>query len=167
MIVIGGGNSAAEIAIDLVGHSQVYLITRDKLEFFSKTNNLCHIRGISESLLLELIRMELIRYISDSQIHKLDKHVLYYNDDHLETQAIICATGYRPVLSHLRSLKITTEAASKFPRVCETGESPNTPDMFFGGPLGYHGPGSLFIHGFIKNVAPTIKAIKSRLQQKN
>jgi putative flavoprotein involved in K+ transport len=67
VIVIGGGNSAAETALALCGEAQTYLFTRNKLKFFSKTKNLCHIRGISESLLLEMIQMELIRYLPDSK----------------------------------------------------------------------------------------------------
>jgi thioredoxin reductase len=164
VIVIGGGNSAAELAIDLVGHSQVYLVTRGELEFFSKTTNLCHIRGISESLLLELIAMELIRYIPNADIKRVEENHLYFNDEYLETQHIIFATGYRPVLSHLGSLQVKIHEKSEFPVVGKYGAARGIKNFYFGGPLGYNGLSSLFIHGFIRSIPPTIAEIKKTLR---
>ena len=165
VIIIGGGNSAAELAIDLVGYSQVYLITRNELQFFSKTKNLCHIRGISESLLLELIAMELIRYIPNADIKSLKENQLFFNDQSLEAQHIICATGYRPVLSHLAGLSPITHKITKFPMVDKNGAAQGIKNLFFAGPLGYNGLGSLFIHGFIRNIPGTINEIKYSLQK--
>jgi thioredoxin reductase len=165
VVIIGGGNSGAELAIDLVGYSQVYLVTRGKLEFFSKTKNLCDIRGISESLLLELIAMELIRFIPNADIKRLEGNKLYYNQNSLETQHIICATGYRPVVSHLDNLKINVHKKTKFPIVENTGVAEGVENLYFAGPLGYNGLRSLFIHGFIRNIPATIADIKLRIEQ--
>ncbi len=124
VLVIGGGNSGAEIAIDLVGFSQVFLMTRGELQFFSKTKNLCHIRGISESFLKELISMELIRYIPNAQIRRVDGDQIYYNDEVLKVDAIICATGYRPTISHLRTLNLSIDKKTKFPLTDTNGRLP-------------------------------------------
>ncbi len=164
VIIIGGGNSAAELAIDLAGYSQVYLITRGELEFFSKTTNLCHIRGISESLLLELISMELIRYIPNADIKRIEGNYLYFNDEYLEAQFIISATGYRPVLAHIDPLRIKIHEKTKFPMVDRFGAAKGIKNFYFGGPLGYNGLSSQFIHGFIRSIPPTVAEIKKILQ---
>jgi thioredoxin reductase len=91
VIIIGSGNSAAETAILLAGHAQVYLLSRHSLKFFSKTKNLCNIRGISESYLLELINMEIIRHISNAKIKKVDGNLVHLDNRIIETQHIICA----------------------------------------------------------------------------
>lgn len=166
VFVIGGGNSAAEIALDLLGHSQIYLVTRGELQFFSQTKNLCHIRGISESLLKEMIAMELIHYIPKVEIRKMEDNVIFINDDSYETHHVIAATGYRPVISHLSDLKLKYDQRSKFPLINETGEAKGARKFYLGGPLGYSGLRSLFIHGFIRDIPVTIQAIKDQLQRK-
>jgi putative flavoprotein involved in K+ transport len=166
VLVIGAGNSGAEIAIDLVGFSQVFLMTRRPMQFFSKTKNLCHIRGISESYLLELIAMELIRYIPDAQIKRVDGDVVHYNDTNLKVDAIICATGYRASIDHLGDLPLGIHAKTKFPLTTENGAAEGIDDFYFGGPLLYRRLGSLFIHGFIKYAEDTIDAIEKRLKQR-
>lgn len=163
VIIVGGGNSAAEIAIELAGNSQVYLITRDNLKFFSKTKNLCHIRGISESLLLELISMELIRYISKTNIKKIEKNIIYLDNECLEADEIIFATGYRPVLELIKNNRISINNHNQFPIVQKNGESSDITNLFFGGPLAYQRLSSLFIHGFTKNITLSIAEIKKRL----
>ncbi len=165
VIIIGGGNSAAELAIELVGYSQVYLITRGELKFFSDTKNLCHIRGISESLLLELISMELIRYIPNANIKRIEGNTLFFNEESLETQYVICATGYRPVLSHINLPGLEIHKRTKFPLVDKFGAVQGVKNLFFGGPLGYNGLSSLFIHGFIRTIPATIDEIRQRLQE--
>src|SRR3990172_3310656 len=60
VLVIGGGNSAAEIAIELAGTAGVTLCTRSPMRYFSETGDLEHIRGSSESTLKECIRFKII-----------------------------------------------------------------------------------------------------------
>jgi thioredoxin reductase len=164
VLIVGGGNSAAEIAIDLVGHSQVFLMTRDKLQFFSKTKNLCHIRGISESFLMELISMELIRYIPEARISHVEGDTVYFNDEKLDVNAIICATGYRAAISHLHGLDLKIDPRTKFPQTRDDGVSEGVDNLYFGGPLLYRRLGSLFIHGFIKFVGETLASIERKLR---
>jgi thioredoxin reductase (NADPH) len=166
VVIIGAGNSAAETAIALAGYAQVYLITRSELKFFSKTKNLCHIRGISESMLLELIQMEMIRHIAGANIQKLENNILHLQDRSIEIQSIICATGYRPVLNILRKFNIAIDPDTKFPVIEPWGEAKGIKNLFFGGPLAYTGMGSLFIHGFIKTVPVIIQEIRNRIQKK-
>ncbi len=165
VIIIGSGNSAAETAIKLAGYAQVYLLTRHPMEFFSKTKNLCDIRGISESYLLELIAMEIIRHIPLALIRSIEGDILYLEDKTLKTQAIICATGYHADLRALGSMKIPTDQQTSFPKIKIHGESSTVSDLFFTGPLAYSRVTSLLIHGFIKVIPQTIQEIVKRLEK--
>ncbi len=162
VIIIGSGNSAAEIAIKLAGYSQIYLLTRNKLEFFSKTKNLCDIRGISESYLLELMAMEIIRHIPYVQIRSVEGDRVHLEDKSIKAQAIICATGYHADLRVLGNMKIETDQRTSFPKIKIHGESSTISDLFFTGPLAYSRLTSLLIHGFIKVIPETINGIIDR-----
>jgi cation diffusion facilitator CzcD-associated flavoprotein CzcO len=163
VIIIGSGNSAAETAILLAGQAQVYLLSRQKLKFFSKTKNLCNIRGISESYLLELIGMEIIRHIPDAKINKVDGNLIYLKNKIIEAQHIICATGYNADLNPLGGTKLRVHQRTGFPHIKQTGESESIENLYFAGPLAYIKNSSLLIHGFIKLVPFTVEAISKKL----
>jgi len=166
VVIIGSGNSAAEAAIILAGYAQVYLLSRQDLKFFSKTKNLCNIRGISESFLLELINMEIIRHIPNAKIIKVEGNLIHLEDKVIETQHIICATGYHADLSALSNLELSVNKTTRFPLIEKSGESKTIDNLFFAGPLAYTKISSLLIHGFIKMVPKTIEAIsKKRVRQ--
>jgi thioredoxin reductase (NADPH) len=163
VVIIGSGNSAAETAIILAGHAQVYLLSRNKLKFFSKTKNLCNIRGISESFLLELIDMEIIRHISNAKIIKVEGNLVYLSNRTIEAQSIICATGYHADLSTLDNASLEVDKKTRFPFIKNTGESASVDNLFFAGPLAYTKISSLLIHGFIKLVPKTINEVSKRM----
>ena len=166
VVIIGGGNSAAEIALSLASYAQVFLLTKNELKFFSKTKNLCHIRGVSESLLKELINMGIIRYIPNIRIEKIKGNQIYLNNKIIETSHIICATGYSPVLDLVYPLKITVNQ-KKYPKIKSNGESSEIKNIFFIGPLSCIKDSNLFIHGFIKTIPVTLSVIKQRLKHKS
>jgi len=163
VVIIGSGNSAAETAIILAGHAQVYLLSRNKLKFFSKTKNLCNIRGISESFLLELIDMEIIRHISNAKIKKVAGNVVYLENKTIEAQNIICATGYHADLSALGKIALDVDKKTRFPFITKTGESASVKNLFFAGPLAFTRLSSLLIHGFIRMVPKTITELSKRM----
>ena len=163
VVIIGSGNSAAETAIILAGHAQVYLLSRGNLKFFSKTHNLCDIRGISESFLLELINMEVIRYIPHVKIKKVEGNLIYLNNKTIEAHSIICATGYRADLKSLGESDLNVDKKTSFPIIKNNGESTSVSNLFFAGPLAYVQISSLLIHGFIKMVPKTINEVSKRL----
>jgi putative flavoprotein involved in K+ transport len=163
VVIIGSGNSAAETAISLAGYSQVYLLSRSELQFFSQTKNLCHIRGISESYLKELIKMEIIRHISGDKIIKVEGDTLHFEKHSLAAQAIICATGYNADLNSLNEINIEIDKKTKFPHIIPSGESKSIENLYFAGPLAYRHISSLLIHGFIKLIPDTIDDISKRL----
>lgn len=163
VLVIGAGNSAAEIVNNLAGRAMVYMASRGELEFFSQTQNLKNIRGISESYLKELITMELVRYYSYHQLQRVEANRAYFKDRMLEVDKIIFATGYRPLLKMLHSLELRTNKYS-CPEITFGGESIQYPGLFFAGPLAFSTPSSVVIHGFIKNVGNTIDHIAQRIK---
>ena len=164
VVIVGGGNSAAEIAIELVGYSQVYLLTRNDLMFFSQSKNLCHIRGVSESYLVELINMELIRHKAKTKIEKVDNEFIKLsNGDEMEFNHVIFATGYRPKLDMFNIEQLKNEPENKYPKLKPFGESAIVDNLFFGGPLAQTKLANTFIHGFTKTIPDTMREIKRRL----
>jgi thioredoxin reductase (NADPH) len=162
VVIIGSGNSAAETAIILAGYAQVYLLSRHKLKFFSKTQNLCNIRGISESFLLELIKMQIIRHIPNAKIIKVEGNSVHLEEKVIETNHIICATGYHADLSALNNVPLDVDKSTRFPYIKKSGESKSIENLFFAGPLAYTRISSLLIHGFIKMVPKTIDTISKK-----
>ncbi|MHB2148613.1 NAD(P)/FAD-dependent oxidoreductase [Calditrichota bacterium LG25] len=164
ILVVGGGNSAAETAIDLVGYSLVYLVTRDELQFFSDTRKLYHIRGVYESYLKELISMEIIRYKAYQKITHVDQNVVYFKNWQLEVDKVIFATGYHGDLKVLKNFKIGVNKKN-YPDVTESGESIQYPRLFFIGPLFFLGFSTNVIHGFVKQIPKSLDKIEQLLRE--
>jgi len=163
IVIIGSGNSAAETAISLAGYSQVYLLSRGDLRFFSQTKNLCHIRGISESYLKELISMQIIRHMAGRKIIKVEGKTIHFENDSLDAHTIICATGYNADLNPIDNLNIDIDHKTKFPNIKESGESKTIENLYFAGPLAYRRISSLLLHGFIRFIPTTIESISKKL----
>ena len=88
---------------------------------------------------------------------------IYLNDNIIETQHIICATGYHADLSALGDIDIDVDKSTRFPHIKMTGESETVDNLFFAGPLAYTKISSLLIHGFIKMVPKTMEEVSKRL----
>ncbi len=165
IVVVGGGNSAAEIAIELAGYSIVHLVTRSELKYFSQTDKLYHIRGIYESYLKELIRVELIRYHPFREIERIENKTVFSSRGPLEADKIIFATGYRAHIGLLHNFNIRVDEKG-WPEVTEYGESRQYPNLYFGGPLSYQRLSSNFIHGFVRQTEKTIREIANKVLAK-
>jgi putative flavoprotein involved in K+ transport len=163
VLVVGAGNSAAEIAIDLTSTAMVFLVSRKDLKYFADTQKLYHIRGISESYLKELIKMELIRYRAYQEIQKIDGNTIYFKDWKLDVHKIIFATGYHGNIGILKNFKLSVNK-SNYPEVNMSGESIQYPNLFFAGPLSYQNTSSIVLHGFMKSVLGTINRITEKLK---
>lgn len=161
--VVGAGNSAAEIAIDLTSCAMVYLVTRKDLQYFSDTQKLYHIRGISESYLKELIKMEIIRYRPHQDIQSIDGNSIFFKNWKLDVNNIIFATGYQAYIQVLKNFKLRVNKTN-YPEVSMTGESIQYPNLFFVGPLSFQSTSSLVIHGFIKQIPATLNRIAEKLK---
>ena len=110
--------------------------------------------------------MEIIRFVSQANITEVDGNVIHLKNRKIETNVIICATGYRPVLDLLKAFEIEVNQETKFPLIKNTGESAQIRNLFFCGPLAYRGLRNLFIHGFIKMIPGTLSVIQKRLRSR-
>ena len=163
VLVVGAGNSAAEIAVELSGYSMVYLASRDRLKFFSETNRLYHIRGIYESYLRELIRMEIIRLLEQKEITQLKENRVFFGAEQLRVDKIIFATGYRP--DHSIFHKLRTDRNKKF-SLFKTADSSAAgfQGLYFAGANIAQPKSVVTIHSFIKYIPGLIEEIYYKLQ---
>lgn len=147
--IYGGGNSAAEIAIDLAGWADVSLVHRGELQFALDSRDLDHIRGPSESLLKEYIKLNLIRHYPNSIIKSFSRGKVKFRNKELSADAVISATGYRPNIDFLFKGNLDVKMKPDgCPAVTLRLESVSEPGLFFTGPLTNVYPDSQFIRGF-------------------
>jgi len=147
VLVVGGGNSAAEIAIALAGTADVTLCTRGPMRYFSETEDLEDIRGSSESVLKELIRFAIIHLREDDPAVSIrDRRVKFLSGAESDFDRIICATGYRPAWLPVEGGAVSTRPDG-FPVISPSGES-SVPGLYFCGSLARFHRRCAFIHGF-------------------
>ena len=146
-LVIGGGNSAAELCIELAGTARTTMVTRGPLRYFSESGELDHIRGTSESVLKELFRFGILSLReADPVVSLTDGTAAFASGERESFDWIVCATGYRP-----RWIPVeggTVDVGEKgYPRISPVGES-SVPGLYFCGSLAMFHPRCAFIHGF-------------------
>ena len=162
VLVIGGGNSAAELCIELAGTACPTMCTRGPLRYFSESGELDHIRGSSESVLKELFRFGILSLREADPVVSLSGGTAEFASGARETfDWIVCATGYRP-----RWIPVdggTVDVGEKgYPRISAVGES-SVPGLYFCGSLAMFHPRCAFIHGFRNYVEKVFWDIADRL----
>jgi len=162
VLVVGGGNSAAEIAIELAGTATVSMCTRGPVRYFSETGDLEHIRGSSESVLKELFRFGIIRMREDDPVVSVaHRRVRYRNGDEHEYDWILCATGYRPKCIPLEGGDLRVDPGG-YPAISAVGET-TVPGLYACGSLARFNRRCAFIHGFRNYVEKVFWDIADRL----
>jgi thioredoxin reductase len=148
IIVVGGGNSAAELAIGLAGTaSSVTLCSRNPLSYFSVTGELHDIRGTSESILKELIKFRIIKVReADPPAAVVDGTVRFASGESEAFDYMVCATGYRPAWLPVEGGAVQADPGG-YPLISATGES-TVPGLYFVGSLARFHRRCAFIHGF-------------------
>lgn len=148
MLVVGGGNSAAELVVGLAGTAaSVTLCTRYPLSYFSVSGQLDDIRGSSESLLKELIKFRIVRVReADPPVAADGGTVRFAGGDEETFDCVLCATGYRPGWLPIEGGGASA-GADGFPLISATGES-SVPGLYFIGSLARFHRRCAFIHGF-------------------
>ncbi len=162
VLVIGGGNSAAEICIELAGTADVTMCTWHPLRYFSTSGVLEDIRGSSESVLKELIRFRIVALRESDPVVELSGGTVRFQGGAEETfDRIVCATGFHP-----RWLSVEGGTVEKredgFPRISAVGES-TVPGLYFCGSLAKFHRRCAFIHGFRNYVEKVFWDIADRL----
>ncbi len=162
VLIIGGGNSAAEIAIELAGTARVTLCTRRPIRYFSETGELEHIRGSSEGVLKELIRFGIIHLReADPALSVAHRRVRFMSGDEREFDWILCATGYRPKWVPMEGRELQ-EDPDGYPVISGVGES-TVPGLYLCGSLARFNRRCAFIHGFRNYVEKVFWDIADRL----
>ncbi|HSL92163.1 MAG TPA: NAD(P)-binding domain-containing protein [Candidatus Limnocylindrales bacterium] len=162
VLIIGGGNSAAEIAIELAGTARVTLCTRGPLRYFSETGELENIRGSSESILKELIRFGILHSREDDPVVSIaHSRVKFLSGDEREFDWILCATGYRPGWIPVEGGEVRTDPKG-FPEISNVGES-TVPGLYICGSLARFNRRCAFIHGFRNYIEKVFWDIADRL----
>lgn len=162
VLIIGGGNSAAEIAIELAGTARVTLCTRGPLRYFSETGELENIRGSSESLLKELIRFGILHSREDDPVVSIaHRRVKFLSGDEREFDWILCATGYRPGWIPVEGGEVRS-GPKGFPAISNVGES-SVPGLYICGSLARFNRRCAFIHGFRNYIEKVFWDIADRL----
>lgn len=163
VLIVGAGNSGAELAIELSGVGTVSLATRSRLKYYSKTDDLSNIRGLSESLLKELIKFKIIELKENCMIDSINGGKVNFNDgSSAEFDEVIFATGYMPGLPKVEGVQVEKTAAG-YPIVSENCESVSAKGLYFSGPLAHNNRYCSFIHCFRPMVEPMALEIAERL----
>ena len=163
VLIVGAGNSGAELAIELSGVATVTLATRSRLKYYSKTDDLSNIRGLSESLLKELIKFKIIELRENCKIATLDGgKVSFMDGSYDEFDEVIFATGYIPGLPKIEGVKLD-KTADGYPIVTANCESVSAKGLYFSGPLAHNNKYCSFIHCFRPMVEPMALDIAERL----
>jgi putative flavoprotein involved in K+ transport len=162
VLVIGGGNSAAELCIEMAGTARVTLCTRDPIRYFSETGELDHIRGSSESMLKELIRFRILSVREGDPVVSIEDRSARFRSGETETHDwFLCATGYRPRWLPVEGGTVQSDAKG-FPVISPVGES-TVPGLYFCGSLAMFHRRCAFIHGFRNYVEKVFWDIADRL----
>lgn len=149
VVVIGGGNSAAEIIIKLAGWaSELILCHPGQIKYHSETKQPEHIRGNSESILRELIQFGIVKNMPETIIEGYDGKIAGLSGLKVQADFVIAATGFRPHLDFLEKGNLKIQRKNHFPSVSMKLESVSEPGVFFTGSLTNVFPYSNFIHGF-------------------
>ena len=163
VLIVGAGNSGAELAIELSGVASVTLASRRTLKYYSKTDDLSNIRGLSESLLKELIKFNIIELRENCTLADIDGGKVNFMDgSYAEFDELIFATGYMPKLPNVEGLHID-KTADGYPVVSANCESVSAKGLYFTGPLAHNNQYCSFIHCFRPMVEPMALEITSRL----
>ncbi|MDT8316511.1 MAG: NAD(P)-binding domain-containing protein [bacterium] len=163
VLIVGAGNSGAELAIEISGVATVTLAARSKLRYYSKTDDLSNIRGLSESLLKELIKFKIIELKEDCMITSIDGgKVSFSNGSDGEFDEVIFATGYMPGLPEFVGVQVD-KTADGYPVVSPNCESVSAKGLYFSGPLAHNNRYCSFIHCFRPMVEPMALEIAERL----
>jgi cation diffusion facilitator CzcD-associated flavoprotein CzcO len=162
VLVLGGANSAAEIAIELAGTAKVTMCTRGPMRYFSETGELDDIRGSSESVLKELFRFGILHLReADPVVSIAHRKVRFRSGDEREFDWIICATGYRPQWIPVEGGEMRTDRDG-YPVISAVGES-TVPGLYVCGSLARFNRRCAFIHGFRNYIEKVFWDIADRL----
>ncbi|MBE9535831.1 MAG: NAD(P)-binding domain-containing protein [Proteobacteria bacterium] len=163
VLIVGAGNSGAELTVELSGIARVTFATRGRLKFFSRTNNLKDIRGLSESLLKELIKFKIIELKENTEVSSINGGEVSFSDGTFSSfDEIIFATGYNPHMPGFLNMPVK-KLKNNYPKVNKLCESVSVKGLYFTGPLAQSNKPCAFIHCFRPMIEPMALDIAEKL----
>jgi len=163
VLIVGAGNSGAELTIELSGVADVTLVNKDRLKYYSETGNLSNIRGLSESILKELINFKIIVLKEGVSIESISGGNVVFSDGvEDEFDEIVFATGYLPYMPGFTNMEVKI-LKDGYPELTPSCESVSTKGLYFTGPLSVKSRLCSFIHCFRPKVAPMALDIADKL----
>jgi putative flavoprotein involved in K+ transport len=163
VLIVGAGNSGAELTVELSGIARVTFATRGRLKYFSRTNNLKDIRGLSESLLKELIKFKIIDLKENTEASNIKGGDVTFSDGALLSfDEIIFATGYSPHMPKFLDIPVK-KLKNNYPKLNKLCESVSAKGLYFTGPLAQSNKPCSFIHCFRPMIEPMALDIAEKL----
>lgn len=175
--VVGGGNSGVQITADLIDHARkVSLVSIGRLRFLPDDVDGRHLfaeataalgrpQDAEAAFVGNIVALPQVRQARArgalrlrAMFDRMTPDGAVIGRDHLDLDAVIWATGYRPALRHLRSLGLRT--ASGIPEV-ERNRSVKDPRVSFIGYGDWTGPASATLIG----VGRTARALVAELAE--
>jgi thioredoxin reductase len=185
VLIIGGGNSAFEVANHLAGHAGViYIAVRPPLKMAWQTHFAGDLRAINNTI-LDMFQLKSQHFVLGLEIKKIvkqaDGSLKAYVEDHvahwknpgtfkaaLVFDHIIYCTGWKFADTTIFAPDIAPklDAKEKYPVLTSSWES-STPDLFYLGTAMAardRKAASSFIHGFRYNVRTLFRLLEARYQ---
>lgn len=174
--VVGGGNSGVQITADLVDHaSAVSLVSARRLRFLPDdvdgrhlfTQATARLERPEEAFVGNIVALPRVREARAkgalrlrAMFDRMTPGGAVIGRDHLDLDAVIWCTGFRPALRHLRSLGLRT--SSGVPDV-EANRSVRDPRVCFVGYGDWTGPASATLIGVGRTAKALVAALSSEL----
>jgi putative flavoprotein involved in K+ transport len=182
VIVLGGGNSGAQIAADLMPGASVTWLTRkpprylpddvDGTELFRIATR--HVRALAAgepspgtaASLGDIVAVPAVRRARDAGLLQarplfsrfVPDGVQWPNGEHAAADIVLWCTGFRPVLAHLQPLSLQPERGAPATGPHPATRSADSPGLFFLGYGDWCGPASATLIGVGASARDTVAA---------
>jgi putative flavoprotein involved in K+ transport len=180
--VVGGGNSGAQIAADLIPGASVTWVTRkpprylpddvDGTELFRIATR--HVRALAAgepspgtaASLGDIVAVPAVRKARDAGLLQarplfsrfVPDGVQWPNGEHAAVDIVLWCTGFRPALAHLQPLSLQPERGAPATEPHPATRSADSPDLFFLGYGDWCGPASATLIGVGASARDTVAA---------
>lgn len=164
VLVVGAGNSAAELAIDLADRCHVTLAANQELQYFINTGSYNHIHPVNQAKLQELQLFNVINIIENIAVENIHNTLVTFNNGiSRQYHNIVFATGFRSCHPSAPGMPIKRDEFHS-PILTTKKESVSVPNLFYAGAIAATRPREHFIHHFRDLLENTFYLLHDRLE---